>query len=77
MVNLDPLKRYRKMYEPLIKGTLGKLPEKSNHPLTIMFSIGGAGAQKEICLAAINSLSEKIKNRKKEKKIIKINCFHC
>ena len=63
IVNLDPKKRYRKIYEPLIKGALGKLPEKSNHPLTIMFSIGGAGAQKEIPLNAINSLTEKIKNK--------------
>ena len=63
LLNLDPNKRYRKIYEPLIKGMLGKLPEKSNHPLTIMFSIGGAGAQKEVALAAINSLKDKIKNK--------------
>jgi len=64
LINLDPHKKYRKLYEPLIRGTLGKLPEKSDHPLTIMFSIGGAGAQKEIPLNAINSLKENIKNRK-------------
>ena len=64
LLNLDPNKKYRKLYEPLIKGTLGQLPEKPNHPLTIMFSIGGAGAQKEICLKAINSLKEKIKHNK-------------
>ena len=64
IVNLDPNKRYRKIYEPLIRGSLGKLPEKSNHPLTIMFSIGGAGAQKDIPLRAINSLKEQIKNKK-------------
>lgn len=64
LVNLDPQKKYRKTYEPLVKGILGKLPEKSNHPLTIMFSIGGAGAQKEIPLKAINSLKDKIKDRK-------------
>jgi hypothetical protein len=64
LVNLDPDKKYRSMYSPLIRGLLGKLPEKSNHPLTIMFSIGGAGAQKEIPLNAINSLKEKIKDRK-------------
>ena len=64
LVNLDPQKKYRKMYEPLVKGMLGKLPEKSDHPLTIMFSIGGAGAQKEIPLNAINGLAEKIKNKK-------------
>jgi hypothetical protein len=64
LINLDPSGRYRKTYEPLIKGSLGKLPPKSDHPLTIMFSIGGAGAQKEICLEAINSLSKHIKEKK-------------
>jgi hypothetical protein len=64
LVNLDADKKYRKIYGPMIKISLGKLPEKSNHPLTIMFSIGGAGAQKEIPLNAINSLREKIKERK-------------
>ncbi len=64
LLNLDPEKRYRKMYQPLIKGVLGDLPEKSDHPLTIMFSMGGAGAQKEICVKAINSLKDKIKNNK-------------
>jgi len=63
LLNLDPDKRYQKTYGPLIKDFLGKLPEKSDHPLTIMFSIGGAGAQKEIPLHAINSLRDKIKNK--------------
>lgn len=64
LLNLDPEERYRKLYAPLIKGILGDLPEKSNHPLTIMFSIGGAGAQKEICVKAVNQLKEKIKANK-------------
>jgi hypothetical protein len=64
LVNLDPQKKYRKMYNPLIDKILGQLPEKSNHPLTIMFSIGGAGAQKEICVKAINRLEDKIKKNK-------------
>ncbi len=64
LLNLDPYSRYRKMYEPLISGFLGQLPQKPNHPLTIMFSIGGAGAQKEIYLKAINSLKGKIKTNK-------------
>jgi hypothetical protein len=63
LLNLDPAGRYRKTYGPLIKEVLGKLPEKSNHPLTVMFSIGGAGAQKEICLEAVNNLAEKIRNK--------------
>ena len=64
LLNLDPNGRYRKLYAPLIKGVLGELPEKSDHPLTIMFSIGGAGAQKEICAKAVNQLAEKVKNKK-------------
>jgi len=64
IVNLDPKQNYRKLYEPLIKGYLGDLPKKSDHPLTIMFSIGGAGAQKEIGLKAINSLKDYIKTKK-------------
>jgi hypothetical protein len=61
LLNLDPGGRYRKLYAPLIKSYLGKLPEMSNHPLTVMFSIGGAGAQKEIALSIINNLKGKIK----------------
>jgi len=64
LVNLDPEKRYRKIYNPLIKETLGELPAKADHPLTILFSIGGAGAQKEICVKAIHSLKEHIKKQK-------------
>lgn len=64
LINLDPERRYRKIYNPLIKSLLGNLSVKSNHPLTIMFSIGGAGAQKEIALHAINSLKSKIKEKK-------------
>lgn len=64
LLNLDPKGKYRKMYAPLVSGTLGKLPEKSDHPLTIMFSIGGAGAQKEICLKAIDSLKDRIREKK-------------
>lgn len=61
IVNLDPKQNYRKLYKPLIQGYLGDLPKKSDHPLTIMFSIGGAGAQKEIGLKIVNSLKSQIK----------------
>jgi len=64
LVNLDPFGKYRKIYKPLVSGALGKLPEKSDHPLTIMFSIGGAGAQKEVPLYAIKSLVSKIRAKK-------------
>ena len=71
LLNLDPEKKYRKMYQPLIKGVLGELPEKPDHPLTIMFSMGGAGAQKEICVKAINSLKDKIKIHGKKKTLFR------
>lgn len=61
ILNLDPRGRYQKLYGPLLKGYLGELPRLPNHPLTIMFSIGGAGAQKEIALQILQSLKEKIK----------------
>lgn len=64
ILNLDPQRRYRKIYAPLIKGVLADLPEKPDHPLTIMFSIGGAGAQKELCVNAIKSLKRRIKEKK-------------
>ena len=68
LVNLDPKKRYFSYYEPLIKKHLGVLPEKSDHPLTITFAVGGAGAQKDIGIKIIKSLRGKIK--KGEIKII-------
>jgi len=63
IVNLDPHKRYQHYYAPLVKKYIGQLPEKSDHPLTIMFAVGGAGAQKENGIKIIKSLSSKIKNR--------------
>jgi len=66
--NLDPKKRYFEKYKDLIEEKLGKMPENNGHSLTILFSIGGAGAQKEIGIKILKSLREKIK--KKEIKII-------
>lgn len=64
LLNLDPEKRYFKQYESLIKGYLGKLPLKTDHILTIMFAIGGAGAQKEIGFEIMESLKKKIQRGK-------------
>jgi hypothetical protein len=63
ILNLDPNGRFCKNYEPLIKKYVGKLPKKPNHPLTILFSIGGAGAQTEIVTRYLKSLLPKIKNK--------------
>jgi hypothetical protein len=64
LVNLDPSGRYMSEYGPVIRENFGKLPKSSGRPLTIMFSIGGAGAQKEIGMAIVKSLRDDIKNKK-------------
>jgi len=60
LLNLDPQKRYLEKYQPLIEKKLGELPKKPDHPLTIMFSVGGAGAQKEIGIKIVKSLKKEI-----------------
>ena len=68
ILNLDPQKEYYQQYKVLIDKHIGSLPKKSDHPLTIMFTIGGAGAQKEIATKYLRSLAKKIK--KEEIKVI-------
>jgi hypothetical protein len=68
LFNLDPKKRYFKIYKALIENKLGPLPQKPNHPLTLLFAVGGAGAQKEIGVKIAKSLRQRIKN--KEIKIV-------
>lgn len=61
LINLDPKKNYFRNYKDLIDLKLGKLPSKSNHPLTLMFAVGGAGAQKELGVRVVQNLSREIK----------------
>lgn len=68
LINLDPLNQYRDKYEFIIKKYLGKMPESSGRKLTILFSIGGAGAQKELVIEYLKGLKKKILN--KEIKVI-------
>src|SRR4030042_2122469 len=68
LFNLDPEKRFFRHYEPLVKKYLGDLPQKSDHVLTLMFAVGGAGAQKEIGVKIVKQLSKQIK--KKEIKVV-------
>jgi len=64
LFNLDPQKNYFKNYGVLAENKLGFLAEKSDHPLTILFSIGGAGAQKEIAIKIVESLKEIMRSGK-------------
>ncbi len=61
LINLDPQKKYLEQYMALVKDYLGSLPKKSNHPLTLMFAVGGAGAQKELGVAIVKKLIKPIK----------------
>ena len=73
LLNLDSRRKYFRQYKALIREYLGDFPEKSNlprvktkflargHPLTLMFTVGGAGAQKEIGSRILKSLAKKIK----------------
>lgn len=67
LFNLDPQKIYHKEYESILK-QIGRFPKEADHKLTLMFSIGGAGAQAEIVSNYIKSLKNKIEE--KEIKII-------
>lgn len=61
LFNLDPNKKYLERYKILVKKALGDLPGNPNHPLTLLFSIGGVGAQKEIAVKILKSLAGRIK----------------
>lgn len=60
LVNLDPKKAYFKKYKALIADKLKELPSKSDHPLAILYSVGGAGAQASTGIKIIHSLRERL-----------------
>lgn len=64
LVNLDPKSRYYRHYGLLVEKYIGKLPKKSDHLLSLMFAVGGAGAQKEIGIRILKGLSSKIRQGK-------------
>jgi hypothetical protein len=61
IINLDVKKRFFKYYEPLVSKYLGSLPQSSNHILTMMFSVGGAGTQRDIGVKILKSMSSWLK----------------
>ena len=64
ILNLDPKKKYFEKYGSLVLEKLGSLSEKSDHPLTILFSVGGAGVQKEIGVKILKCLIPWVKEKK-------------
>ncbi|OGY85869.1 MAG: hypothetical protein A2233_00035 [Candidatus Kerfeldbacteria bacterium RIFOXYA2_FULL_38_24] len=62
LTNLDPEKRYLKKYHHTLEYYLGKeyCEVAPQHPLTITFAVGGAGAQREIGTTILKSLRKHI-----------------
>lgn len=62
--NLDPNRKFLSKYEETVKKHLGYLPSRSDHPLTLTYMVGGAGAQSEIGVTLVRSLLGKIQQGK-------------
>jgi hypothetical protein len=64
LLNLDPAKKYIPSYKSTIVKQLGAdkcCPKKPDHPLTLMFAVGGAGAQRDLGIEIVKSLSKRIR----------------
>lgn len=64
--NLDPNGIFIQKYEKILHDELGPAlcKFKKKHSLTLTFSVGGAGAQKQIAFDALQGLSKSIKEKK-------------
>ncbi|MFH1565434.1 MAG: hypothetical protein ABIC82_06405 [bacterium] len=64
LINLDPEKVYINQYKKTIVNQLGSdnFCQKPSHPLTLMFAVGGAGAQRELGVAIVKSLKKRVLN---------------
>lgn len=76
LFNLDPLGRFRKRYGQTVVKQVGPqyLQKRSNHPLTLTFAVGGAGAQRELAGQIVESLRGKI--LKKEIRLVLVAGTH-
>jgi len=63
IVNLDPNRIYQRKYGVIVEKNLGSLPAKVNRPLTIVFAVGGAGAQKEYGIEIVKAFAREIKDK--------------
>ncbi len=73
--NLDPNGVYRRRYARTIRKYLGNfVRQKPTRPLTIMFAVGGAGAQRDIGIKIVQGLEEWIKSG--QVKIILVSGIH-
>ncbi|MBU0531811.1 MAG: hypothetical protein ABIG32_00065 [Candidatus Uhrbacteria bacterium] len=63
LANLDPQNAYMRTHEASVAKLLNgsRLKKKSTHPLTLMFAVGGAGAQREMVGQILRSLKSKLR----------------
>jgi len=64
IANLDPQGIFMDRYSKTLKGELGKARgknKKNEHPLTVTYSVGGAGAQRQLGVKILKSLRQKIR----------------
>lgn len=64
LVRLDPKGTYQKKYSILLKQIFDTVPKNNLSPLTIMFAVGGAGAQREIGVGIVSQLQKEIQRGK-------------
>ncbi len=66
LCNLDPNGVFLNKYYRTLQAELGEntCPIKSDHPLTLTFSVGGAGAQRKLAVDVMQSLRLHLKNGK-------------
>ncbi|MCI0479050.1 hypothetical protein L0Y59_00695, partial [Candidatus Uhrbacteria bacterium] len=62
LCNLDPNGVFSKKYIKTLEANLGAgtCPMRKSHPLTVTFSVGGAGAQKVLGMQIVKSLKHKL-----------------
>ncbi len=61
--NLDPNKIYQRKYGAVIEKHLGSIPSQTDRPLTIVFAVGGAGAQKEYGIEIAKAFTREIRDK--------------
>jgi hypothetical protein len=74
--NLDPQGKYLEKYQETVEDELGRdnMSKKRHHFLTLMFAVGGAGAQRELGVEIAQSLAMRID--KKQIKLILVAGIH-
>lgn len=66
ILNLDPNRIFMEKYEKTLANALGPAwhQQKTKRPLTLTFSVGGAGAQKQLAVDALSSLRKDLMKKR-------------